>query len=214
MIKPRLPGLPTMVGLMLVAMAPVVVTFTGPFHMTYDTLKDFQPLIAASVAFLSATLVFRGAMMAYRAAMEKVSLDRQINERDIRRRQRGILMRARYSVFALGQSAIEIRNTITSTMPFVLDPAKIKLIGLEGIDEAWSKLEEFPGKISRPFSALKVEIFNFDYTRSEFPTDRSITVNLNSKEATSVQDLLNHLTEMEKRCTKIFEELELEIADH
>jgi hypothetical protein len=198
---------------MLVAMLAASITIKGPIPVVYEVAKDFQPLIATGVAVVSAGLVFVGATLAYRASMAKLALDREIHERESRRRQRGVLLRARFDVFAMGQSAIEIRKRTQSPMPYDLTLSELKLLGREGVEDAWNRLEEFPGTISRTFSGLKVEIFNFDFTKSEFGNGQVATVAFSSKEAASVKDLVDHLNRIESSCNTIFEALEKEIAD-
>lgn len=214
MPKARLPGLPTMAALLLAATLPVLVIFNGPIPASYDVLKDFQPLIAALVALISAGGVLFGATLAYRAALKKVNLDREIHERDARRRQRGVLLRARFGVWALSQSAIEIRKLTGGPMPYELNIPRMKLRGGDGLEDAWTKLEEFPGKISRAFSAIKVEVLNYELTMSEFGEQDAVTVGVNSKEATSVRDLVDHTIQIERHCKIVFDALEQEIADH
>jgi hypothetical protein len=212
MPTPRLPGLPTFAGLMLAAMLAASTTIVGPVPFSYEVLKDFQPLIAAGVAFISAAVVFIGAALAYRASMAKVALDREIHEREVRRRQRGVLIRARFGAYEMAQSAVEIRKLTNFPMPFVLTMCEIELRGRAGIEDAWTKLEEFPGKISRAFSGLKAEILNYEFTKSEFGGQPTATVAFNSKEAASVKDLVEHMAEIERICGVIFKALDQEIA--
>jgi hypothetical protein len=209
----RLPGLATVAVLMFVGMLAAAITVTGPIPVPYEVAKDFQPLIAALVAIISAGIVLYGATLAYRASMAKVALDREIHEKEVRRRQRGVLLRARFDAFAMSQSAIEIRKRTRGPMPYDLNVSEVILLGRSGIDDAWNKLEDFPGKISRAFSALKAEILNLEMTTSEFEGKNIVTVAYNSKEARSVKDLVEHLTAIERHCDVIFRALEEEIAD-
>jgi hypothetical protein len=113
----------------------------------------------------------------------------------------------------MGQSAIEIRKLTKPPMPYNLVVSNIDLRGRIGIEDAWTKLEEFPGKISRSISALKVEILNFDFTKAEFEGRDAVAIAFNSKEAVSVEDLVQHLIEIESICGKLFKALDQEIAD-
>jgi hypothetical protein len=213
MIKPRLPGLPTFSAFLLATIIVASIAITGPIPIPYKVLKDFQPLIAALVAVISAGVVLYSATLTYRAAMRKVDLDRDIHERETRRQQRGVMLRARFDVWALSESAGEIRKLTNIPMPYVLNMALVKLRGTEGLDEAWAKLEEFPGNVSRAFSAIKAEIHNYDLTRAEFGDQLEVTIAFNSKEATSAKDLADHMDQIERHCRVIFDALEQEIAD-
>jgi hypothetical protein len=86
MPKSRLPGLPTLSALMLTATIVAIVSITGAPKIPYDILRDFQPTMAALVALSAAAL-------AYFAAMAKVTLDREITERQRAKERIGLYLR-------------------------------------------------------------------------------------------------------------------------
>lgn len=123
------------------------------------------------------------------------------------------MLRARYDVWILAQSARDIRKLISGPMPYQLDLSLIRLRSTEGIEDAWAKLEEFPKGVSRAFSAIKVEIHNYDLTRAEFGAQTSATIAFDTKEAASVKDLMDHMNDIELHCDYVFKALEQEISD-
>jgi hypothetical protein len=70
-----------MVGLMLIAICATWLSLAGP-----PNLKEWQPLIAACIALI-------GGAMAYKGALAKVALDREVHNREVRRRTIGLLLK-------------------------------------------------------------------------------------------------------------------------
>jgi hypothetical protein len=87
--------------MMLASAILSIVAVISPIPVSYEILKDFQPLIAALVALTAATLAYRG-------AMAKVGLDREANERDRYARRVGLYLRLRSQLKRLQSEAKRI----------------------------------------------------------------------------------------------------------
>jgi tetratricopeptide (TPR) repeat protein len=144
MPKSRLPGLPTSAALMLTAILPVAVTFTGRIPTSYEVLRDFQTTIAAFVAVGAATL-------AYRAAMAKVALDREIHNRQQTYLRLGLYRRLTSQLDrllseidnALGFLNVELATAAKQNSKTVKWENWLLIIEgkYEEIEEAWQKIE-------------------------------------------------------------------------
>jgi hypothetical protein len=129
----------------------------GPMNTT--ALKDWQPLIAACVAFGAATL-------AYSAAMAKVHFDERTARQAEYRKVLGIFLRFDFAVDV-------VRHEAKYFGEFTEPPASMSENNIVRVDElaftdtpdigeAWSNLDYFPIELSRRFYVLRNEIYNFE----------------------------------------------------
>jgi hypothetical protein len=155
-----------LLAISLLIFGAILLVWLGLFGPTNTSnWKDWQPLKAAVLALGGAGIVYRGAALAYRAAMAKVELDRETQRQELRRRQRGILMRLHLAAFVMLHDAKhletdKVRQPVYPKAEATLDPAEIRLRTEAAIEEAWANLDVFPSEIAKSISMLKVQLFN------------------------------------------------------
>jgi hypothetical protein len=133
-----------MAALMLAAALVAWLGVWGPIRISYDAVKDFQPLIAAMVALGAATLAFRG-------AMAKVELDRENSRRDRSGRKLGLYLRLRFrlqrAVTEMGHATVELDSLLEAAerdKTVTWKPSDFRVTEFEEINEAWEKLDLLP----------------------------------------------------------------------
>lgn len=155
-----------MTALMLTAMIAVGLGLWGPMKISYDTAKDFQPLIAAMVA-LSAAII------AFRAAMAKVNLDRENAERDRTTRKLGLFLRLRATINRLRSDAIVAKENIRGLLDDELAPRKafpwsfLSLSDRTELDEAWEKLDLLPSATIQAFNDFRSQVIALKSTLNQ-----------------------------------------------
>jgi hypothetical protein len=127
--------------------------------MNTTALKDWQPLIAAFVAFGAATL-------AYSAAMAKVRYDERTARQAELRRVLGIFLRFDFAVDVVRHEA-KYFSALTKPPASISENSIVRVDDLAFTDtpdirDAWSNLDYFPVELSRRFYALRNEIYNFE----------------------------------------------------
>jgi hypothetical protein len=142
------------------------------------SLKEWQPIMAAVLALGGAGIVYRGAGLAYRAAMAKVEFDREINQRDLRRKARGILLKVSFGAHVIFHDTQEYFKQL-SDPPYgaekVINVGIVKLRALDELNEAWDNMHLFPSKITNAITSLRIAIFNIEEACKELgPSDIQI----------------------------------------
>src|SRR6266481_3571317 len=97
-MNPRLPGLRTRAALLLAATLVVWLGISRPIGVSYEVVKDFQPLMSAMIALAAGTLAYWG-------AMAKVNLDKAEFDRRRKSEQLGLLLRLRAAVDRVSEEA-------------------------------------------------------------------------------------------------------------
>jgi hypothetical protein len=138
----KLPGLPTFSALMLTAVLTAWLGLWGP--MNFDSLKEWQTLLASCVAVLAASI-------AYIAAMAKVKLDRLIHEEARIRQRSAISLRLK---FAAEDFRTIVERTSTKHQAAFVD-SEIRFTEPEEFREAWSKLEDLPLKAANALNDIR-----------------------------------------------------------
>jgi hypothetical protein len=140
------------------------------------SLKEWQPIMAAVLTLGGAGIVYRGATLAYRAAMAKVEFDREINQRDLRRKARGILLKVSFGAHVIFHDTQEYSKQL-SYPPYgaekVINVGKLR--ALDELNEAWDNMHLFPSKITNAITSLRIAIFNIEEACRELgPSDIQI----------------------------------------
>jgi hypothetical protein len=143
-MNPRLPGLPTMATLLLAATLVVWLGISGPIRLSYEVVKDFQPLMAAMIALAAGTLAYWG-------AMAKVNLDRAELDRRRISEQLGLLLRLRAAVERVSEEAgakvklltFQPSSDATRTSITII-PEQLRIAVPDELTEAWTRLDLFP----------------------------------------------------------------------
>jgi hypothetical protein len=154
-MKTALPGLPTMAALMLATSLVAWLGISGPIRLSYDVVKDFQPLMAAMIALAAGTLAYRG-------AMAKVNLDRVEFDRRRVSEQLGLFLRlraaaervseearAKVKMLTFRPSADAMRTSIT------IIAEQLQVTIPDELTEAWTRLDLFPEASIRQIEALR-----------------------------------------------------------
>jgi hypothetical protein len=138
---------------MLIASAVIVSTIA--IDPKAFVLREWQALVAAIIALGSAGIV-------YRSAMAKVELDREIHQTEMRRRERGLFLRLRFTAYVMMSDAQDYAHAVSRDdtwkksnlldWKFRTEPA---------LEEAWTHLDAFPREIAYRLSDLKRDLFNF-----------------------------------------------------
>jgi hypothetical protein len=144
----------------LLMFATVLSAWLGIWEPTNTTaLKDWQPLIAAFVAFGAATL-------AYSAAMAKVHFDERTVRQTELRKALGIFLRFDFAADVVRHEA-KYFGDLTESPASIGENNIVRVDDLAFTDtpdlrEAWSNLDFFPVELSRRFYALRNELYNFE----------------------------------------------------
>jgi hypothetical protein len=137
--------------MMLAAAIISAIAITGPIPVKYEILKDFQPLIAATVAFAAAGL-------AYAAAMAKVTFDRSIHiEREANRR-RTVRTKTAFIALIFWAEVVALKKRL---VPEVSGKREISVSDLRlslpaELEEAWNNLEFFSPAASKALANVKL----------------------------------------------------------
>jgi hypothetical protein len=195
------------IGLLMLSIILVTAMVFDPKGFS---IKEWQPLMAAFVAVGAAGIAYQGATLAYRASMHKVNLDRSIQEREVRRRQRGIYLRTALAAHIMHHCCQALQgphekemtaNTFyPTTMIFRIDAA---------IDDAWQNLDAFSRSTADDLLRLKVQIYNYERATNRLgglPFDIS-----HSHHYTDPQkQLRNSVMEIRRLCLRIRDTLRSE----
>jgi hypothetical protein len=159
MRKPEWPGIATAVGALLI-LTLIAAGSRDDFH-----LKDWQPLMAAVIALGGAAVVFRGAKLAYVAAMAKVDFDRELHQRNERRKTLGLCLRLDFAVRVLGHEAELLQSAIPERgSGYNKKHVEALCVSLsdhpEALNEAWNNLESFPPWIADALSHIRGNIYD------------------------------------------------------
>jgi hypothetical protein len=128
----------------------LVVGVPVALQVNLQQLKDWQTLSAALVALGAATV-------AYRAAMAKVTLDRELSDRELLRRKVGLYLRLEFALTLLKAEAfsIERRTRVGSHAPQCID---LKVTDAPEIDEAWTHIEFFPRPLIKELHRVRLAL--------------------------------------------------------
>jgi hypothetical protein len=178
--------------------------FDGPVtaHRILNYLQKWQTLAAGCLAILAATVALRGAKLAYRGAMAKVDFDKEVHERDVRRKRRGIFLRVAFALLVMRHDAEfyagEIKDPPWSVTK-IFDLSTINLRTAKDIDEAWSNLDVFPREVANLISDLRVALFNVEDARRRLGNG-DIRLESTSLPAEALRDLRKALENMVSFC--------------
>lgn len=107
-------------------------------------LKDWQPLMAACIALI-------GGALAYKGAMDKINLDRELANRQIRWDKKALIVRLQTSLLVIRKKAVGSQAFIEANIMRKSTGMKLDGLGLpkpEMLDEAWQSLGWFPPDIA------------------------------------------------------------------
>jgi hypothetical protein len=125
---------------------PISWSIEGPItgHRILKLAERWQPLVAALVALVAATL-------AYRSAMARVNYDRKAAADLERKRTLGISIRLRYAVFVMHREIVinlaKIGDARITLEPRILRIQDIAVPSTDMLDEAWMNIHYFPREI-------------------------------------------------------------------
>jgi hypothetical protein len=116
---------------------------SGPIRVSYEVVKDFQPLMAAMIALAAGTLAYWG-------AMAKVNLDRAEFDRRRKSEQLGLLLRLRAAVDRVSEEAGAKVKLLTfqpssdaTKISITIIPEQLKIAVPDELTEAWTRLDLF-----------------------------------------------------------------------
>ena len=144
----------------LLMFAAVLSAWLGIWEpMNATTLKDWQPLIAAFVAFGAAALAYSG-------AMAKVRFDERTVRQTELRKALGIFLRFDFAADVVRHEA-KYFSDLTASPASITENNIVRVDDLAFTDtpemgEAWSNLDFFPVELSRRFYVLRNELYNFE----------------------------------------------------
>jgi hypothetical protein len=160
-----------LLAICLLVTSAVLSVWLGVWGPTNTTLwKDWQPLMASIIALVGAALVYRGATLAYNASMAKVDHDRAIDAREVRRKTRGICLRAVFALHIVESEADLFMKSI-ATLP--VGPShrtyleNLTFRTAEDLNEAWGNLDVFPQELAVQFADIKIMLLNLSDCRNE-----------------------------------------------
>lgn len=178
------------------------------------SIKEWQPLMASFVAVGAAGIAYQGATLAYRASMQKVNLDRSIQEREIRRRQRGIYLRTALAAHIMHHEADHCCQALLGPHerempPNTFDPTTSVVRIDAAIDDAWQNLDAFSRSTADDLLRLKVQLYNYERATNRLGA-LSFEI-LHSHHYTDPQkELRNSVTEIRRLCLRIRDNLRKE----
>jgi hypothetical protein len=141
----------------------------------YDVAKDFQPLLAATVALAAAIggtlFAYRGARLAYGGAMARIDFDRDAVRRERDRQKLGSYLRLKSQLqrleedtcFKLSMVQIAVDLAPVPENIFVIPEFewKTKYYALEGefeeLDQAWANIDLFSDTAARAIDRLRTQ---------------------------------------------------------
>jgi hypothetical protein len=92
--------------------------------------------------------------------------DREINHRDLRRKARGILLRASFGAHVIGNDTKDFAEQLSDPPLYggekIINAGTIKLRAMSEIDGVWNNLDLFPQKVTTPITSLRIAIFNIE----------------------------------------------------
>jgi hypothetical protein len=144
-----------MAALLLAATLVVWLGISGPIRVSYEVVKDFQPLMAAMIALAAGTLAYWG-------AMAKVNLDRAEFDRRRISEQLGLLLRLRAAVERVSEEAgakvklltFQPSSDATRTSITII-PEQLRIAVPDELTEAWTRLDLFPEVSIRQIEILR-----------------------------------------------------------
>lgn len=130
------------------------------------SIQAWQPLMASIITLGGAGIVYRGATLAYRAAMAKVDLDREINRKSNRRRERGLYVRTRFALLVMYHDARHFGKTIQDpTKPHtstIVELSSLTFRTRDSFGEAWQQMDAFPTHIVDLLFRIQTQLLNVD----------------------------------------------------
>jgi hypothetical protein len=213
MPTPRLPGLSTIVALMLTAAIASALVITGPIPVKYEVAKDFQPLIAAVLALVGASIIFRGAKLNYKASMEKIDLDRKHEEQRIERRRRAFFMRMRFAAFVLRRDSNKLLAEPKLYSSLVFQKDEVRFDTAEEVQEIWPHLDAFPRDVAVMIGNIQMQLFNVQRAARSMVADYSIQQMNNPHAEFELRQGLIHLSETSQFIDEALGKLLLEMTD-
>jgi hypothetical protein len=136
-------------ALILSAVLTAWLGISGP--ITAPIWKDWQPLMAACVALIGATLVYLG-------AMAKVAFDREVHQTAERQKRVGVYLRLLFPIQFVEARAMRIRDKARARPGFAqkttVSKSDLAPSEPEALIDAWNKLELFPAHIARQLAVI------------------------------------------------------------
>lgn len=132
-----------------------------------SSLKDWQPLMAATIALV-------GGSLAYRGAMAKIDADKEKDHRDLERRKLGIYLRLRFACEGIASDA-ENGLRLTENKPLETNYRKISVNHLRfkdrslEIGEAWNNLDLLPLEVSLRIEKIRTQLPQIDAHLDSYP---------------------------------------------
>jgi hypothetical protein len=168
-MKPQLPGLGPVATLMLVPVLAVWLGISGPAD-----LQKWQTLMAALIALIAAGI-------AYKAAMAKVENDQDLAEREVLRRQLGLLLKVDLAIDDLHDEARRVWGSLMfiSVSTSQLSVENLRISEPPELEEAWSSLDIFPPRTIQELRTIRSAIRKLSrhLSRIENESPWSITPN-------------------------------------
>jgi hypothetical protein len=139
-----------------------------PHPWWYDTLKDFQPSVAAAIALIAAAL-------AYWSATAKIRSDRMTAAADRIERKAGVLLRLRSGVEVIAANYETARENMAAVIQKNIDLPDDAFIGWvdvqmktfnDELNEAWTQLTFLPLDAHRPLQFIRVMCHNLELARA------------------------------------------------
>ncbi len=128
-----------MAALLLAATLVVWLGISGPIRVSYEVVKDFQPLMAAMIALAAGTLAYWG-------AMAKVNLDRAEFDRRRKSEQLGLLLRLRAAVDRVSEEAGAKVKLLTFQPSYDATKISITIIPEQHTDRDFEKVAAHASK--------------------------------------------------------------------
>lgn len=146
----------------------------GPINFDFNKLKDWQPLMAATIAL-------GAGFLAYTGAIAKVRFDRETIERDLKRQRSRLMMRVSY---ALTMLHFDVEQMLKSTGEKLQDKEAYPSVILKDLiiteppelDEAWNNLDIFDVKVISALTRTKVAFRSMKQTLSSLSPEVGIDI--------------------------------------
>jgi hypothetical protein len=171
-------------------------------HTLYDTLKDFQPALAAGIALIAASIAYLG-------ATAKVRLDRETAERDLANQRLSLYLRLRLEAIVAGTTASDIARLIEANRGFsavqLLKTYEMTPLCLNtpATEEVWLNLHFLPIDCAKSLQNFKNGVFVL----------RQIVANDRPPHPSTERDLTHILGSVAEHGVEIARELDCLIAE-
>lgn len=129
--------------------------FIGPLNALITNAKEWQTVLAATIAIGAATIAYKG-------AMAKVGLNREIADRQEMRRKLAIYLKLEFALLVLSIKAAHAEK-ITSWQPVSYNQKAVSADDLNILEppeirEAWEHLDAFPLPVIQQLRLIRVSI--------------------------------------------------------